>query len=113
MNLRNLSHLTILAVLIATGCTGSKYSERLAALRRDPGWPAIRTAAEKEIARREGGTNWSGSAYYAPRQHTNGVWAVVASGAYPNNRMGDSIDLLIRDGGEIIYYAPRWPSRSQ
>ena len=48
--------------------------------------------------------------YYAPEQHTNGVWVVVASGAYPHNRLGDSIDMVIRDDGEVISYAPRMSS---
>jgi hypothetical protein len=107
MNIRSLSNCAVLILVLATGCASNRKLDRVETLRRDPTWPDIRAAAEKEIARREGSTQWSSSAYYAPQQHTNGMWAVVASGAYPNNRLGDSIDLLIRDSGEVISYAPR------
>jgi len=46
------------------------------------------------------------TAYISPRQHTNGVWRVLASGAYPLNRMGDHIEMLIRDNGEVVSYIP-------
>ena len=102
-----LSNWAILAVAVVIGCATNGGFDRIEALRRDPTWPDIRASAEKEIARREGNTQWSSAAYYAPVQHTNGVWAVVASGAYPQNTLGDHIDLLIRDSGEVISYAPR------
>ena len=88
-------------IILANGCANNLELQRLDALKRDADWPKIHAAAEMEIARKEGNTNWSYSAYYEPKQHTNGVWVVVASGAYPFNRMGDSIDLLIRDNGEV------------
>jgi hypothetical protein len=85
MSIRSLLSLTLPILALAIGCASKKEFERIDALRRDPAWPAIRAAAEIEIARREGNTQWSHSAYYAPRQHTNSVWVVVASGTYPNN----------------------------
>ena len=108
MNIRRIFGFGVLSLFIV-GCAGSRELQRIDVLRQDSAWPDIRAAAEKEIARREGNTRWSSSAYYAPAQHTNGVWVVVASGAYPNNRLGDSIDLLIRDTGEVISYVPRDP----
>ena len=113
MNIRSFYCFGILVLVLVTSCASNKEFERVDALRRDPAWPAIRAAAEMEIARRESSTQWSHSAYYAPKQHTNSVWVVVASGAYPNNTLGDSIDLIIRDGGEVISYAPRmsWHSK--
>ena len=96
--------------MFVAGCAGNRELQRVDTLRRDPTWPAIRAAAETEVARREGNTQWSHSAYYNPQQHTNGVWVVVASGAYPLNRLGDSIDMTIRDDGEVISYSPRQPS---
>jgi hypothetical protein len=110
MNIRNFFILGVFAVVLVTGCAGNQELQRIDALRRQPAWPAIRAAAETEVARREGNTEWSHSAYYAPQQHTNGVWAVVASGSYPLNRLGDSIDMLIRDSGEVVSYAPRMSS---
>src|SRR5436190_20506164 len=97
----------VTGALFATGCASHRAGQRIDALRREPGWPAIHATAEMEVARREGNTQWSHSAYYSPQQHTNGVWVVVASGAYPLNTLGDSIDILIRDGGEVISYSPR------
>jgi len=97
-----------LLVILSAGCANNRELLRLDALKRDADWPKIRAAAEIEIARKEGNTDWSHSAYYAPTQHTNGVWAVVASGAYPFNQMGDSIDMAIRDNGEVISYSPRF-----
>ena|ERR1043165_7173058 len=94
-------------LLFAAGCAGSRQLQHTEALRQDRDWPKIRAATEIEVARREGNTQWSHSAYYAPQEHTNGVWYVVASGAYSHNRMGDSIDILIKDGGEVISYSPR------
>src|SRR6266404_4251058 len=99
-----------LALVLFGGCASNKELQRVDALRRHPYWPRVRAAAELEIARREGNTLWSHDAYYAPKQHTNGVWFVVASGAYPLNRYGDSIDMLIRDGGKVFSYSPRMPS---
>lgn len=111
MNMRTHFRFAILSFIIVTaGCAGRRESQRIDALRRDPSWPAIQAAAETEIARREKNTRWSHSAYYTPLQHTNGVWAVVASGAYPLNRLGDHIDMLIRDGGEVFSYSPRMSS---
>ena len=107
MNLHRILGVGILVQLLTTGCASQKEFERVDVLRRDTAWPTIRAAAEMEIARREGNTQWSHSAYYNPQQHTNGVWAVVASGAYPGNTLGDSIDLLIRDSGEVVSYKPR------
>jgi len=92
---------------LATGCAGNRRLQHIEVLRQDPDWPKIRAAAEMEVARKEGNTRWSHSAYYAPEEHTNGVWYVVASGAYPLNRMGDSIDIFIKDGGKVISYSPR------
>jgi len=107
MSICNLLGLALTVLALGTGCASNQEFERVDALRRDPAWPIIRAAAEMEIARRESNTQWSHSAYYTPSQHTNGVWVVVASGAYPANTLGDSIDLLIRDSGEILSYAPR------
>jgi len=109
MNIRSIFSFGILSLFVV-GCAGSRELQRVDALRRDPSWPLIRAAAETEIARRERNTEWSHSAYYSPQQHTNGVWAVVASGAYPLNRLGDSIDMLIRDSGEVVSYSPRMSS---
>jgi len=102
--------LLICVAVIAAGCAGNREFERIDALRRDPAWPKIRAAAEMEVARKEGNTNWSYRAYYLPEQHTNGVWVVVASGAYPLDRLGDSIDIIIRDDGQIVSYSPRQSS---
>jgi hypothetical protein len=110
MKLFNGSVTVGLAVVFVVGCASNKELHRIDLLKRDPDWPRIRAAAELEIARREGNTSWSYDAYFSPREHTNRVWAVVASGAYPANRWGDSIDLLIRDGGEVLAYSPRWGS---
>jgi hypothetical protein len=96
--------------VFVTGCAGRRELQHVDALRRDPGWPAIRAEAEEEVTRRKGNAEWSHSAYYAPQQHTNGMWVAVASGAYPLNRLGDSIDMLIRDSGEVVSYAPRMSS---
>ena len=93
--------------IFATGCANHRAGQRIDALRREPGWRAIRATAEMEVARREGNTQWSHSAYYSPQQHTNRVWAVVASGAYPLNTFGDSIDMLIRDDRGVMSYSPR------
>ena len=106
MNIRGIFNFGILSLFVI-GCAGSRALQHADALRRDPVWPVIRMSAETEIARRERNTDWSHSAYYAPQEHTNGVWSVVASGAYPLNRLGDSIDILIRDSGEVISYSPR------
>lgn len=102
-----------MTVALATGCATNKELARIESLRRDPTWPDIRAAAEKAVARHKGDTRWSSSAYYQPEQHTNGVWAVVASGAYPLNTLGDNIDLCIRDNGEVISYSPRRPNYGQ
>jgi len=107
MNIRGILSLAIPVLVLAAGCTTNNEFERIDALRRDLAWPRIRAAAEMEIARREGSTQWSYSAYYTPTQHTNGIWGVVAFGAYPSNKLGDSIDLLIRDSGEVFSYVPR------
>jgi hypothetical protein len=103
------SKLLILAALLpfAAGCAGNRRLQHIESLRQEPDWPKIRAAAEIEVARKEGNTQWSHSAYYSPEEHTNGVWYVVASGSYPLNRLGDSIDLLIKDGGEVVSYSPR------
>lgn len=106
MNIRRILGVGILIQLLAAGCASNQQFKRIDALRRDRAWPTIRAAAEIEIARREGNTQWSYSANYIPHQHTNGVWAVAALGAYPRDRFGDKIDLLIRDGGEVIKYSP-------
>jgi hypothetical protein len=102
----------VLAAILsfAAGCAGSRRLQHVESLRQESNWPNIRAAAEIEVARRDGNTQWSHSAYYSPREHTNGVWYVVASGAYPLNRLGDSIDLLIKDRGEIVSYTPRMQS---
>jgi hypothetical protein len=107
MNIHRLSSCAILMLLIAIGCANDEAFERVDALRCDPAWPVIRATAETEIARRKGNTQWSSAAHYTPKQRTNGVWVVVASGAYPDNTLGDHVDLLIRDDGEIVSYAPR------
>ena len=96
----------VLVFLFTTGCTTNKDFKRIDTLRRDPAWPKIRAAAEIEIARREGNTDWSYCAYYEPKAHTNGAWAVTAYAPYPSNRLGDWIDILIRDNGETISYSP-------
>lgn len=93
--------------LAVAGCAGNHEFQRIDALRREPAWPKIRATAEIEVARKERNTDWSHSAYYTPEQHTNDVWVVIASGAYPLNAMGDSINIVIRDDGEVVSYAPR------
>ena len=110
MNIRSILSFGVPGLLFVVGCAGNRHLQHIDALRRDPSWPTIRAAAETEVARREENTRWSQSAYYAPEQHTNGVWVVVASGAYPHNRLGDRIDMVIRDDGEVISYAPRTSS---
>jgi hypothetical protein len=107
MKFRNVSRFGALVSLLVAGCAGNREFKRIEALRGDPAWPMIRAAAEVEVAHRDGNAHWSHSAYYAPEQHTNGVWVVVASGAYPLNRFGDSIDMLVRDSGEVFSYSPR------
>ena len=97
----------VAAAALLIGCAGSKEMQHAEGLRRHPDWPRIRAAAELEVAHHEGNTLWSHDAYYWPHEHTNGVWYVVASGAYPLNAYGDSIDMLIRDGGEVVSYSPR------
>jgi len=109
MRTRNSFIIGGLCVVLTAGCASNRELQRLDALERDANWPKIREAAETEIARRDGNTDWSYSAYYGPRQHTNGVWEVVAAGAYPLNRLGDRIDMLIRDNGEVISYSPHFP----
>ena len=103
-------YLFVLAALLTTSCGTDKEFLRRDALQRDPTWPTIRAAAETAIAHREGTTAWSYRAYYHPQQHTNGVWVVVAEGSYPMGGYGDYIDLVIRDGGEVISVAPRKPT---
>ena len=105
MNFRKVFILGILSSL-AAGCANTHELQRLDALKRDPTWPQIRADVEMEVAHRKGNTDWSHTAYYNPRQHTNGVWVVMASGAYPQNWYGDNFDILIRDSGEVISYAP-------
>jgi len=107
MNIRLILSFVAAVTLFVSGCATTKETQRIDALRRDPDWPRIRAVAEIEVGRREGNTLWSYDAYYTPKQHTNRVWVVVASGAYPLNRLGDSIDLLIRDSGEVLSYSPR------
>jgi hypothetical protein len=99
-----------LILSFSAGCASNREYQRIDALRRDPDWPAVRAAAETEVARKEGNTNWSHTAYFSPQQHTNGVWRVLASGAYPLNRMGDHIEMLIRDNGEVVSYIPLYSS---
>ena len=96
--------------LFVTGCATDKEVLRKDALARDPTWPTIRAAAEIEIAHREGTTDWSYQAYYHPQQHTNGVWVVLAEGSYPMGAYGDYIDLVIRDGGDVVSASPRMPT---
>lgn len=108
MNRSTLSLISVLPVFLAVSCAGNREAQRVDTLKRDPNWPKIHATAEMEVARKEGNTDWSNSAYYIPKQHTNGVWVVVAAGAYPLNRMGDSITLVVRDSGEVVSYAPRW-----
>jgi hypothetical protein len=95
-----------LILSFAAGCASNGDFQRVDALRHDPDWPAIRAAAEMEVARKEGNTDWSHSAYFSPQQHTNGVWRVLASGAYPLNKLGDHIEMLIRDNGQVVSYIP-------
>ena len=109
MNIRGLSGCAVLMLVFASGCAGNREFQRVETMRRESGWPKIRAAAEKEIARRDGDTKWSSQAYYEPKQHAEGVWTVVAFAAYPGNKYGDSIDLQIRDNGKVISYAPRLP----
>ncbi|MEW6303460.1 MAG: hypothetical protein AB1705_08325 [Verrucomicrobiota bacterium] len=106
MSIRRTISFAGLVVLLLTGCASNRELQRVDALRRDPAWPVIRAAAEMGVARHEGDTRWSSSAYYTATAHTNGVWVIVASGAYPFNRLGDHIDILIRDGGEVVSYSP-------
>lgn len=105
----NVSKGFILAVFLSVivGCAGNGRLRHVDSLRQNSNWPTIRAAAELEVARKQGNARWSHSAYYAPEEHTNGIWHVVASGPYPLNRLGDSIDLLIKDGGEVVGYSPR------
>jgi hypothetical protein len=109
MSIRNF-FFGILVIGFATSCAGNRRWQHIDTLRQDPNWPTIHAAAEKEVARREGNTKWSYSAYYSPEQHTNGIWVVVAAGAYPLNRYGDRINITIRDNGEVISYSPRLSS---
>ncbi len=109
-HLTTIRYLFLLTVLLVAGCGTDKEFERRDALQRDPTWPTIRAVAEMEIAHREGTTAWSYQAYYHPREHTNGVWAVVAEGSYPLGAEGDYIDLVIRDGGEVVSASPRLPT---
>lgn len=106
MSARSLSVYALLILTLAVGCASNTKVRQEEELWRHPLWPMIRAAAEMEIARREGDTRWSSSASYFPHAHTNATWAVVASGPYPMNRLGDNIDLLVRDSGEVIFYAP-------
>ena len=103
------SLVALIAALLAAGCASNKELLRRDALKRDTTWPNIRAAAEMEIARREGTTDWSYQAYYTPVQHTNEVWIVVAEGGYPMGAYGDFIDLVVRDSGEVISAKPRKP----
>ncbi|PWU18395.1 MAG: hypothetical protein C5B50_09410 [Verrucomicrobia bacterium] len=93
-----------LSAILLAGCAGRKQFHHQESLRRDANWPKIRAAAELEVARREGNTRWSHAAYFAPHEHTNEVWYVVASAAYPT--YGDRIDILAGDTGEILSYSP-------
>jgi hypothetical protein len=105
MNIRKLFIFGILSSLFV-GCAGNRELQRQDALKREPAWPQIRADVEMEVARRNGNTEWSHRAFYNPLQHTNGVWLVMASGSYPNNWYGDNFDILIRDSGEVVSYAP-------
>jgi hypothetical protein len=95
-----------LILSFAAGCASNRDLQRVDVLRRDPNWPGIRAAAETEVAHKEGNTNWSHSAYFSPQQHSNRVWLVLASGAYPLNKLGDHIEMLICDNGEVVSYIP-------
>jgi hypothetical protein len=97
--------IVVLSLLVA--CV-SERERRVQTLRFDSNWPNIRAAAQNEVARRERDTQWSATAYFNAHEHTNGVWYVVAAGAYPLNTWGDNIDILVKDSGEIAGYAPRW-----
>jgi hypothetical protein len=88
------------AALIATGCASS--------LRNESEWPKIRATAANEVANREGDSRWARDSYINPTQHADGVWGVQVSARYPLSRPGDSIDLRIRDGGEVISYLRRF-----
>jgi hypothetical protein len=98
--------LIVTMLLLAGGCASRRF-QHIEVLRQDPTWPTILSAAELEASRREGNTQWSHSAYYTPEEHTNGVWYVIASGSYPLNRLGDSIDILIQDDSKVLSYSPR------
>jgi hypothetical protein len=93
------------AALIASGCASS--------LRHESDWPRIRTTAANEVANREGDSRWARDAYFTPTRHAEGVWAVKVSARYPLSRPGDSIDLHIRDGGEVISYERRFTTYPQ
>jgi hypothetical protein len=95
-----------LVLLLGAGCAGNRRLQRIEELKNQPDWPRIRMIAEAEVIRRQRYTD-SSSTHYEPEQHTNGVWAVVISAPYPGNRSGDSTDMLIRDGGEVISIKPR------
>jgi len=86
--------------LIANGCASS--------LSRQTEWPHIRATAANEVANREGDSRWARDAYFTPTRHEDGVWGVKVSARYPLNKPGDSIDLRIRDGGEVISYLRRF-----
>ncbi len=99
-----------LILCFAAGCASNWEYQRIDALRSDPDWPKIRAAAEIEVARKEGNTQWSHSAYFSPQNHINGVWRVLASGAYPLNTLGDHIGMLVRDNGDVFSYIPLYSS---
>ena len=88
------------ATVILNGCASS--------LSRESDWPRIRTTAANEVANREGDSRWARDAYFTPTRHEDGVWGVKASARDPLNKPGDSIDLRIRDGGEVISYLRRF-----
>jgi L-ascorbate metabolism protein UlaG (beta-lactamase superfamily) len=84
----------------------------IAQLQREAAWPLVEAASKKEVARNEGTNFPVASAFCTPMLHTNGIWAVVVSVAYPDYRKAEHINLLVSDTGEVAAYT-RMPGRSQ
>jgi uncharacterized protein YceK len=95
----------VTVVLLANGCASS--------LRHESEWPRIRATAVNEVTQREGDSRWARDAYFNPTRHADGVWGVKVSARYPLSRPGDSIDLRIRDGGEVVSYLRRFTTYPQ
>jgi hypothetical protein len=95
----------VIGALLTNGCASN--------LRQESDWARIRATAVNEVTQREGDSRWARDAYFNPTQHADGVWGVKVSARYPLSRPGDSIDLRIRDGGEVISYVRRYTTYPQ